>query len=281
VISCPAHSECTVADPLPGWPHLLRVAVEEVRLAAYQRCGADMPAARHWLFKHTLAGAGEVDLGQGWRPLPAGTAFLARRGDPRLRYRYPPGAAGAWRFWYCAFTADDALVGGLHAAAGGLFTPDHRQGDLAALLARARPGRGQAVLAAAESARLVHGLLAALAETVQAAPAPDQGLAEAALARLGDPARPPGIQALARTLGVSREHLSRACCRHLGVPLQRHLQHRQMLHACTLLGRPGASVGTVAAVLGFDTASHFARAFRRVWGVNPAEVLANGGIPPG
>jgi AraC-like DNA-binding protein len=73
--------------------------------------------------------------------------------------------------------------------------------------------------------------------------------------------------AIARALGVSREHLSRQFGAGGAPNLKRVIDLARTATAADLLANPGYSVRAVAGILGFASASHLAGASRRIAGV--------------
>ncbi len=73
--------------------------------------------------------------------------------------------------------------------------------------------------------------------------------------------------AVARSLGVSREHLSRQFGAGGAPNLKRVIDLARTATAADLLANPGYSVRAVAGILGFASASHLAGASRRIAGV--------------
>ena len=73
--------------------------------------------------------------------------------------------------------------------------------------------------------------------------------------------------AIARGLGVSREHLSRQFGAGGAPNLKRVIDLARTATAADLLANPGYSVRAVAGILGFASASHLAGAARRIAGV--------------
>ena len=79
-----------------------------------------------------------------------------------------------------------------------------------------------------------------------------------------------GLDELVRITGLSRAQFFRAFRRSTGDTPARYMQKMRMGRAGTLLLQ-GQTVGEVAAIFGYGSGSHFAAAFRRVNGTNPAE----------
>lgn len=89
------------------------------------------------------------------------------------------------------------------------------------------------------------------------------------LASVGEPTRTGDI---ARSLGVSREHLSREFAAGGAPNLKRLIDLVRVAWAADLLQNPGYDVGTVSAVLLYSSPSHLAGSARRVAGVAPSEL---------
>lgn len=85
------------------------------------------------------------------------------------------------------------------------------------------------------------------------------------------PGRPPRPAALARSLGISREHLSRQFGAG-GAPNLKPVSDLLTVQvALELLGNPGYDIETVARLLDFSSPSHLRTTVRRVAGVGLAE----------
>jgi AraC-like DNA-binding protein len=87
------------------------------------------------------------------------------------------------------------------------------------------------------------------------------------LRRVGGPIR---ASEIARTLKVSREHLSRQFGAGGAPNLKRVIDLARTATAADLLGNPGYSVRSVARILRFSSASHLSGSARRVAGVTAA-----------
>jgi AraC-like DNA-binding protein len=80
--------------------------------------------------------------------------------------------------------------------------------------------------------------------------------------------RPARTGAIARTLGCSREHLSRQFGAGGAPNLKRVIDLTRVACAASLLRNPGYNAGTVARILRFATASHLSATARRIAGVS-------------
>lgn len=77
------------------------------------------------------------------------------------------------------------------------------------------------------------------------------------------------VAELARMVGMSRHHFSRAFKAATGYPPYEYLTRRRVERAKAFLSDDGASVMQVALMVGFANPSQFAAAFRRVTGFSP------------
>jgi AraC-like DNA-binding protein len=82
------------------------------------------------------------------------------------------------------------------------------------------------------------------------------------------------LAAIAREVGVSPHHLSRKVSTETGLTLQRHLRRLRIERACETLDAKRMNVTEVALEVGYQSLSHFAKAFREETGRTPSDWLA-------
>jgi AraC-like DNA-binding protein len=82
------------------------------------------------------------------------------------------------------------------------------------------------------------------------------------------------LGALAKEVGSSPHHLSRKVSAETGLTLQRHLRRLRIGKACEELHSKRMNVTEVALEVGYQSLSHFAKAFREETGRTPSEWLA-------
>ena len=117
---------------------------------------------------------------------------------------------------------------------------------------------------------------------------PPPAAVERALLRLreawhGETWSPLSISALARSAGVSREHLTRAFSRHFGASPREAQIALRLDRSAHLLARTSLTVGEVARLCGFADQFHFSRRFRAAYGASPRAFrgrIAEGGSMP-
>jgi AraC-like DNA-binding protein len=80
-------------------------------------------------------------------------------------------------------------------------------------------------------------------------------------------------------MSMSRMHLHRKLRALTGSTTRQFITSRRLEEARTLLGRPSLKVSDVAGRVGFRSASYFARAFARAFGVYPSEFARRAGAP--
>ncbi len=261
---------------LPALPRVERIACERVSDPGY-RLRLPRPGPTYAAIQVTLGGAGAV-----WHPdgriqeISRGYALCLLTDRSRFIYGLPDDAREPWDFIFVEIHGAGALavVGELVERFSPVVRCDPEHAVIRDLLRRV-PSRGTrvAVMPPGESAALAMALLAALVDEQrdQSLDGEDR-LCLAAMEHLrAHLDEPPGIAAVARRLGVSREHLTRLFTASCGESPARWL-HRQRLAEADRLVRGGTdAIAEIARRCGFATASHFIHCFKRQYGRTPAE----------
>jgi len=86
--------------------------------------------------------------------------------------------------------------------------------------------------------------------------------------------QPLDLVPLAKEVGVAPHHLSRRVSAETGRTLQRHLRRLRVERACEALDSRKMNVTEVALEVGYQSLSHFAKAFREETGKSPSDWLA-------
>lgn len=89
-------------------------------------------------------------------------------------------------------------------------------------------------------------------------------------------AEPLDLGQMGKDCGVSPTHLSRVVKQRTGLTLREHLRRLRVSAAADLLREEGASVTEVAMDVGYQSLSHFAKAFREETGQSPSKWRAQG-----
>jgi AraC-like DNA-binding protein len=125
---------------------------------------------------------------------------------------------------------------------------------------------GRVSEAATASARIA-ALASWLRRRLAGAPLPDPLVACAVEALTAPAGR---VDEVARSLGVTRQHLARAFRREVGVTPKELARIARMQRATAALGRDGAELARVALELGYVDQSHLSREVRDLVGITPA-----------
>ncbi len=95
--------------------------------------------------------------------------------------------------------------------------------------------------------------------------------------------QPLDLAALAKEVGLAPHYLSRRVRKETGTTLLRHLRRIRIDHACEWLGSRRMNVTETALEVGYQSLSHFAKAFREETGQTPQEWIRSkrAGSPTG
>jgi AraC-like DNA-binding protein len=85
--------------------------------------------------------------------------------------------------------------------------------------------------------------------------------------------QPLDLAAIAKDVGVAPHHLSRRVSKETGETLQRHLRRLRIERACEALSSGKMNVTEVALEVGYQSLSHFAKAFHEETGKSPSKWL--------
>lgn len=273
-----------VLNPLPALPQPVGVGEETRTSSTYHFAGRSRPDGCHCIFQYTLAGWGQFIDGAGTHRLPAGTAFLCESDDPATAYGYAAGNREPWHFVYIGFVGEaaQAMVRGIVNRFGGVHSLPPVHPAIVQLRGFLGQARSSCTLTAADAARLVFDLLAALVAAKEAVleQRPDHVLVRRAREFM-DHFRDNNLNVsdVARGLQVSREHLTRVFTQQTGCSPYQYMLRQKLLLACRLLLGSNLSVKEVARASGCESAAHFVRLFRRGLGLTPGAFRRRGTMP--
>lgn len=97
----------------------------------------------------------------------------------------------------------------------------------------------------------------------------DPRLGSALAAILDNPACGHSVESLATSAGLSRSTFARQFAEQLGFPPMEFVTRTRLHHAASMLRSSRTPIKAVAAQIGFSSRSHFSRAFREIYGVDP------------
>ena len=86
-------------------------------------------------------------------------------------------------------------------------------------------------------------------------------------------ARPLSVQQIARHVGMSESHFAHRFRDVARVSPMRYLRHVRLAEARSLMLAEGSRPSEVAGRVGFESASHFTREFKRFYGASPGEYV--------
>ena len=262
----------TIVEPIAGWPSCEKIVYESCTPNSYRefvrsqkRESGTVQLVMRGGLRWRVGTAGE------WGTVGPGQALVYDAGtDSDLAYEADPNR-GHLEFIYANLTGETMrlAIRGITNRAGHTVPVQGAKELIARWSARLISGIDNAhrCLSAVETCELAWSFLHPLARAL----APNNRLAEDAMARLTEQWNtPPNLGDLAKSLQVSREHLSRVLRATCGQSPARWLRRYRISRATDLL-LAGQSIKEVAETCGFCSAPHFINAFRRVHGCTPGQ----------
>ncbi len=264
-------------DHAGGLPAIDRIIRETGLAHAYRHSGAG-PSNGLGAVQVTLAGCGRLwpdgCTSNAGIALPPGRCLAFQYGQP-VAYTTDSGAP-RWDFIYINLhgTAALAMLGELTAQHGHALACDLAHPAMLRIVDLSRgPGIRHRHLTPADSARIASDVLLALAQANPCSAEPDRDALEAAcdylIHRISQPV---DIADAARSVGFSREHLTRLFRRRLGIAPAAWLRRERLLQADLLLRSGMRPLAAIAQRCGFATTSHFVHAFRKRFGTTPGQL---------
>jgi AraC-like DNA-binding protein len=278
-----SHLWLMAPNALQCMPRIRYVGLDVVRPGMKYR----WDAARHSrfnrsvIFQYTLSGQGRLTYRSQCHPLPRGTAFFCDSHTPDLVYDYPEDSTEPWEFLFVNLDGAER-VGAEFLDRFGPVYPMGRSTFVETIRDHLRAPRQTQFLSPARMLGLVDLLLVELVTAGSTAGGLERSgrlvrrACEMIEARTGEALT---VRALARELGVSREHLARLFMRELKTSPTEQINRVKMRRACLLLEDDTLPVCEVARRVGFGNPNHFARVFRRLVGVSPRAFRTHGRMP--
>ena len=278
------YSPVHTVSVLPRSPRLLCVSEETRAAPTYRYEGRANPNPPHVIFQHTLSGCGLFKDRSGERPVPAGVGFLSESDDPDVGYFYPREAAEPWRFIFMDFTGEAAyaMARDLIGTFGHLYRLPRGSTILGRLVGFHVHDQKGCFIPASEGARLVTDLLHVLlrGKEVDDETDPKQVLVRSARRAIQSTVHQRvTVGDVAGRLRVSREHLTRAFKKEMGLAPYQYILGCKILAACGLLKSESLEIKEVAVAVGYNSTSHFSRAFQRVMHTTPGQFREHGVVP--
>jgi len=269
--------------PLASLPVLEDIAAERQTGPDYHLEGRYRAGDRNSIFKYTLRGEGRYRDASGEHRVPAGSGFLCEVRNPASAYYYPPNATAPWEFVFISFSGGGVteLIREMTARCGPVFTLPADRGAMAKILGWSAFGGTRVPVTPAAGAALVQELFTDLLASREST-APDPGNRLAAQAQEAIRAGLRGnltVAGLARTLGVSREHLTRVFHDQLGQTPWQYILRQKMVLAGRLLKESRLSVKEIGDQVGGGSPALFGRRFKAVMHLSPGTFRKVGIVP--
>jgi AraC-like DNA-binding protein len=270
-----------VLDETPLMPCPRTISVQTVSDPRYHSDGTFRLTSNECYFCCTLEGQGWFRNERGAYSITRGRGFLTEINDPQAGYFYSDETRAPWRFLAFTFVGLPAqsLVRGLAKTYGSVFEVDLQTPIIKRLLAFESRSIGLVDLHLVDAAALVLDFLMTLAAAARAGEATD---ATAVLVRRAIQLTAVhleedlSVERLAALAGTSREHLSRAFRKRLGVSPRQFLLTQKMRQACYLLKETNLPIKQIAGHIGYTTYANFFAAFRRECGMTPHDFRLRG-----
>ena len=265
--------------PMETLPVPYEVVLEKQISPAYHLEGRGRPAD-HTQIVCTISGEGAFRLKEKVYKLTPGMTFMSQLGDPDTAYYYPGHATEPWIFLWISFDGFRAveIIREMNERYGYVFQLPLDSGFVKHLETYKSPRGTLRFVTPTEGAKIVHDALASLGDTIER---PEMLSRRSKLVRAAQELitthldRSLDLEAVAHTLQVSREHLSRVFHAQTGITPGGFAAQERMRAASRLLRDRNLNCKEIAQRLGFGSASSFARAFRTHYHVSPTQYLNN------
>jgi AraC-like DNA-binding protein len=228
----------------------------------------------HIVLQLTLRGAGFYERNGVRHLLPAGTAFLDRiPGD--FRYGYPPGFTDVYEQVFVCATGPEAerLARSIIRESGPVLPLGMSSPLPAMMLSLAHQYSAGALHDRYQVSGMLYQLFMAVQSALKTGQMQRSQVVNQAIRLIEDCSQDHRftVQHLAVVLDCSREHLSRRFHDATGVSVGEYLIQHRLEHAATLLRKEEIKLEAIAQRSGFASANYLCRAFRKRYGITPAQ----------
>ena len=282
----PPHVLFELEPAVPGFPVPVRAGLNRDDSPEHVRTPETRARLPLCLYQYTLSGRGFFEYDGRDHELRSGSAFLCRLDGDNIRFGFPPDGNEPWVSVFLVFLNMSGVVDGLVQRFGPVVRSVERPGIVSCLRERVSEGRFPVVVGPEDALGLVTGALGAFAAAATHPEAASTAslLVRRALAavrrRVGERLE---VRDLAAMVEVTPEHLCRVFRSELGITPGQYIARAKVHRACDLLLSTDLSIKEIHLELGYDRASNFARAFRRVTGMTPGQFRSHpftAGLPP-
>jgi AraC-like DNA-binding protein len=261
------------------------IVLAQAESTVYQNPGIGR-SKRHkgrMVFQYTLSGRGVFERDGKRYDLTAGKAFFCDVLDEKMVYYYPDDATEPWRFLYLTIYDRTGWSTAINELFGYVFSIASAEPQIQQLLSYGEVPELSIKIDAGAAHVFANSLLGMLVDQAQADTRKhntSMNVVRRALDAIEANKRKPfNAATLAKQIGVSQEHLNRTFRVELGRTPYQCICDTKMRRACELLKNTDQTIANVAAQLGFEPDSHFARLFKRVIGISPSQFRSGSSMP--
>jgi len=268
---------------LPSFPHPNHIA-EEIQYDSSYFCESRLRTSNSLLFVYTIKGQGAFRVKETEYNLLPETAFLCRDADENIAWYYPEKATKPWQFLWLNFQGmtADAMIQDLHTRHGHIYQIPFQHPIFREMYAfRQRPEKICDITPAAGATLIVNILacIADIANSEKTSFTQNILVKNAQSLMIKQLETQLKIADFAKQLTVSREHLTRVFKIQTNTSPAEYLLKHKILRACTLLKESNLSSKEIAEKLGYNNATNFSRAFKKMQNITPQGFRKTGAMP--
>lgn len=265
-----------VFKPLPSFEIPLHIEVETQADSNYCHKGHFHQSQKHMIILYTYSGQGQFQDGKGTYDLNPGDCLLCNPGNPEICYRYPPKNKDPWRFLWLGFTGGSTQekARDLWDSFGPIFQLSFSSKIIKRLEYFQTYDSIIYEMSPFEGAALIIDVFSELGKSMstQLTPNPNNILIQKTNDLINRCLNEKiSITQIARSLHVSREHLSRVFKKGTGYSLKQYVLQRKIRMACKLLKETNMSIKQIAARLGFMDQANFSKTFQNHMDMTPRD----------
>ena len=222
----------------------------------------------------TLEGKGVLEVsGEKFDCVP-GTAFLYRDSDPTVSYYFPRNGRGKWRFVWINFIGETSsrIIAEINRIYGYHFRIGKEHPLTEKLLSYRKYAGATLSISPLEGAQMVFDLLDQLCRPSQGVLKQDKNsrrIQDVQAELQSAFAESLTTAALAKKLGISREHLSKSFRAETGRTLQDYREEQRLNEALSLLLKSNLSCKEIAILCHYGSYSSFFRSFKKHYHLPP------------
>ena len=224
----------------------------------------------------TLAGKGILEVGEQKYECIPGTAFLYRDSDPAVAYYFPDKSHEQWRFVWINFMGESSnnIIAEINRIYGYYFSIG-KDSELEKKLLSYRKFAGSTLSQnSLDAAQMFFELLGMLCQSYEKKlnwSPQNRQIADVQNEIQTAFAESLTTSALAKKLGISREHLSKKFRMQTGRTLQDYREEQRLNEALTLLLKSNISCKEIATLCHYGSYSSFFRSFKKNYNMSPEE----------